>query len=75
MCYGLLGWKDCQLGGYRIPEKTMIVPLFWAMNLNPQLWDDPHSFRPERFLDDEGKLRRCDNFMPFQTGTQLSLSN
>jgi len=64
---------DCELGGYRIPKKTMIVPLFWAMNLDPQLWDDPHTFRPERFLDADRKLRKCDNFMPFQTGKRMCI--
>jgi len=67
--------QDCELGGYRIPKKTMIVPLWWAINLDPQLWQDPHCFRPQRFLDAENRLIKHDHFMPFQTGKRMCIGD
>ena len=31
-------------------------------------WEDPHLFRPERHLCDEGKIIRSEHFMPFAAG-------
>ena len=35
--------------GYRIPAGSTIVPLQWHHNLNPSIYPDPHSFKPERW--------------------------
>lgn len=31
-------------------------------------WKDPYKFRPERFIDGEGKLIQTSYFMPFGSG-------
>ncbi|XP_035662482.1 cytochrome P450 2U1-like [Branchiostoma floridae] len=48
--------KDTSLRGYRIPKGTVVVPNLWALHHDPDIWGDPHTFRPERFLDETGKL-------------------
>ena len=35
---------------------------------DPELWDDPEQFRPERFIGSDGKLLLPDHFIPFCTG-------
>ncbi|KIW84445.1 hypothetical protein Z517_03695 [Fonsecaea pedrosoi CBS 271.37] len=34
-----------------IPKGTVIFLNVWACNMDPELWDDPESFRPERWLE------------------------
>ncbi|KAL0337440.1 UNVERIFIED_CONTAM: cytochrome [Sesamum calycinum] len=40
---------DCTLGGYDIPQGTIILINAWAIHRDPLVWDDPISFNPERF--------------------------
>ncbi|XP_038719973.1 cytochrome P450 81Q32-like [Tripterygium wilfordii] len=46
---------DCTLGGYHVPRNTMVLVNAWAIQRDPQLWDDPTSFKPERFLKGENE--------------------
>ncbi|KAH6899256.1 O-methylsterigmatocystin oxidoreductase [Coprinopsis sp. MPI-PUGE-AT-0042] len=41
--------------GYRIPEKTIILPNTWAILHSSEHFDDPMAFKPERYLKD-GKI-------------------
>ena len=42
---------DYRLGDYTVPARTRIVPHIGEVNLNAETYDDPHQFRPERFLN------------------------
>lgn len=64
--------KDTTLGGYFIPEGTVMMPGIYAMHIDKELWGDPESFRPERFLDEHGKLDlKKDITLPFGAGKRL----
>ncbi|PYH89308.1 cytochrome P450 oxidoreductase [Aspergillus ellipticus CBS 707.79] len=39
--------------GYRIPKGATVVPLFWSMCMDEDVWGDPMAFRPERWLDQD----------------------
>ena len=68
--------KDCELAGYRIPKGAMVVPVWWAMNLDPNLWPQPLEFRPERFLSPDGRsVIKPDAFMPFQCGRRMCIGD
>ena len=49
-----------------VPAGTMVMPLQWATNMDPEIWPQPEVFRPERFLDSEGGLRSDKHIYPFQ---------
>jgi len=36
--------------------------------MDPQFWKDPENFRPERFLDEDHKIFRSENVIPFGLG-------
>jgi len=42
--------------GWVIPKGSMIIANAWAMLRDPNVYSDPESFRPERFLSDDTKL-------------------
>ena len=39
--------------GERIPENAMVLLDLYGQNHDPELWEDPYAFRPERFLGRE----------------------
>ncbi|WP_254831256.1 cytochrome P450 [Haloglomus salinum] len=45
--------QDVELQGYTIPEGTTLVLPQWAVHRDSAWWDDPETFRPERFADDD----------------------
>ncbi|EIW84426.1 cytochrome P450 [Coniophora puteana RWD-64-598 SS2] len=42
--------------GYRVPKGTAIIPNVWAISRDPEKYPSPDDFKPERFLDADGKL-------------------
>jgi len=58
------------IAGKVFPECGLIVDLYPVMH-NPEIWEDPESFVPERFerLDDEARVKRSTfAFTPFSAG-------
>lgn len=44
--------------------------------MDPEEWDHPEEFRPERFLnEDESAVHKPDNFMPFGIGQRMCLGD
>ncbi|EDV49299.1 probable cytochrome P450 304a1 [Drosophila erecta] len=64
--------EDTELLGYRIPKDTIVMPSLYAFHSDSRVWTDPEQFRPERFLDAEGKLSlKLDVSLPFGAGKRL----
>ncbi|KAI1100265.1 3-hydroxyphenylacetate 6 hydroxylase [Jackrogersella minutella] len=43
--------KDIQYDGIRIPSGSTVYMNAWACNHDPELWSDPDTFYPERWLE------------------------
>ncbi|CAL1363408.1 unnamed protein product [Linum trigynum] len=41
--------EDCTVKGYRVPKGTTLMVNVWAMQRDPQLWEQADEFLPERF--------------------------
>ncbi|XP_071534349.1 cytochrome P450 306a1 [Panulirus ornatus] len=67
--------QELEIDGYRVPQGTMLLPLQWYVHHDPLIWDDPDTYRPERFIDQEGKVIRHPAFMPFQTGRRMCIGD
>ncbi|XP_021769314.1 isoflavone 2'-hydroxylase-like [Chenopodium quinoa] len=61
---------DCYVGGYHVPKGSMLIYNIWAVHNDPNIWDDPRNFKPERFSGLE-KTTLGYNFMPFGTGKRI----
>ena len=52
-------------------EKDMIVVFdFLSCHLNPEYWPDPERFDPERFSEEQERLRPSHYFVPFGGGVR-----
>lgn len=63
--------EDTQLAGYAIPKDTMVVTSLYSYHSDPDVFPEPRAFRPERFLDADGKLLKKDLTLPFGAGTTV----
>ncbi|KAL5293053.1 hypothetical protein ACFFRR_011678 [Megaselia abdita] len=64
--------EDTKLMGYNVPKDTPVFPGLYELHLDENLWDNPMSFKPERFLDSEGKFSvKLDKSLPFGAGRRL----
>ncbi|XP_010424746.1 PREDICTED: 3,9-dihydroxypterocarpan 6A-monooxygenase-like [Camelina sativa] len=59
--------KECAVAGFRIPAKTRVIVNVWAIGRDPNQWEDPLEFRPERFEGIEWKVM-SDKMMSFGVG-------
>lgn len=64
--------RDTNLAGFFIPKDTIIMMGLYALHNDKKVWGDPEIFRPERFLDTDGKLNlKKDYSLPFGAGKRL----
>ncbi|XP_055696654.1 probable cytochrome P450 304a1 [Lutzomyia longipalpis] len=63
---------DTKFMGYDVPAGSFVVPGLYALHNDPDVWGDPHVFRPERLIGPDGKLSlKLDKSLPFGAGKRL----
>ncbi|CAA0839351.1 Cytochrome P450 83B1 [Striga hermonthica] len=64
--------QKCFLGGYEIQPKTLVYVNAWAVARDPQYWENPHEFQPERFLNSNVDVKGQDfGVIPFGSGRRI----
>lgn len=59
--------RSTTIGGHDLPAGAALIPVLYLTHRRPDVWDDPLTFRPERFID-----RKIEpySFLPFGGGTR-----
>ncbi|ESO90623.1 hypothetical protein LOTGIDRAFT_178826 [Lottia gigantea] len=67
--------KDTELAGYTIRKGTVVIPNLHSISHDPELWGDPDTFRPDRYLDSNSLLDKSsvDKFSVFSIGRRKCL--
>ena len=66
---GRLLREDIELDRWRLPAGVAVVPSLHLLHRRPELFPEPHRFRPERFLDGRSSPTPY-AFVPFGGGTR-----
>ncbi|XP_068243303.1 methyl farnesoate epoxidase-like isoform X2 [Palaemon carinicauda] len=65
--------RDTKFQGYNIPARTMVMINLYSVQMDKEYWGDPENFRPERFLNPDGSLRKDERMIPFGKGRRACL--
>uniref|UniRef100_A0A2C9JDR8 Cytochrome P450 n=1 Tax=Biomphalaria glabrata TaxID=6526 RepID=A0A2C9JDR8_BIOGL len=66
--------RDVILRGYTIPKGTFVVPSVDSVFYDENIWGkDVMTFRPDRFIDQDGELLNPEEFIPFSLGKRICL--
>uniref|UniRef100_A0A914YNR4 Cytochrome P450 n=1 Tax=Panagrolaimus superbus TaxID=310955 RepID=A0A914YNR4_9BILA len=65
--------KDTQIRGYKIPADTVITHQVSTVLMDERYFPEPEKFKPERFLDKNGKFFQPPELMPFGIGKRACL--
>ncbi|KAF9476359.1 cytochrome P450 [Pholiota conissans] len=63
--------EDDYYKGYFIPKGTMVMGNIWAMSHDEDVYSDPYAFKPERYLEDNGRLPKNDRIFAYGYGRRI----
>lgn len=67
--------EPCEVGGYHVPAGRTIFMSQWVIHRDPRFFDDPLTYRPERWAD--GLARRIHRYayFPFGGGPRICIGS
>ncbi|GJT27611.1 cytochrome P450 71AV8 [Tanacetum coccineum] len=64
--------ETCEVGGYHVPIKTKVIINVWKIGRDPDYWNDPENFMPERFSNSSINMMGQDfEYLPFGAGRRM----
>ncbi|KFK39341.1 hypothetical protein AALP_AA3G231600 [Arabis alpina] len=69
--------QGCKIGGFDIPKKTTLIVNAYVVMRDPDYWEDPNEFKPERFLassiseQEDGRREQALKYLPFGSGRRV----
>lgn len=66
---------DDELGGFLIPQGSMVILSPYATQRHPEFWEQPEVFNPERFTPERVAARPHFAHFPFGGGPRLCIGN
>jgi cytochrome P450 len=67
--------QDVDVDGYRVEAGSMVIYGVYAVHRDPDLWDTPLVFDPERFSPDQAKGRDRWQYVPFGGGPRSCIGD
>ncbi|KAM7376844.1 hypothetical protein PAMA_013555 [Pampus argenteus] len=62
---------DSSIGGHSVRRGTRVLVNMWSIHHDPQHWDKPDLFSPDRYLDNQGQRVTPSCFLPFGAGPRV----
>ena len=66
--------QSCTVVGFTVPKDTRVFVNAWQIHRDPELWDNPLEFKPERILATPSKWDYSGNnfqYIPFGSGRRI----
>ncbi|CAD5224519.1 unnamed protein product [Bursaphelenchus xylophilus] len=65
--------EDVEIDGRHFQKGTVILPQISVLLQNPKIFPEPRKFNPDRFIDQNGKLKQVEELIPFSLGKRICL--
>ena len=64
--------ESCEVSGYTIPRNSRVIINLQAIGRDPNFWDDPDCFKPERFYGSSINYKGSNfEYIPFGAGRRI----
>lgn len=68
-----MAYRDTWIQGFFIPKGTTVITNLSSVLKDETVWEKPHQFYPQHFLDKDGNFMKREAFMAFSAGRRVCL--
>lgn len=67
--------EDTEIGGFNVPKGTQLFAFQWVTHRDARFFDEPDTFKPERWSGDQGEQLPKYAYFPFGGGPRQCIGN